>query len=805
MAMPPEREWLPPFNKQRGAYGPEDTIRILLATDNHIGYNERDPIRGQDSINTFREILDLAVKHKVDFILLAGDLFHENKPSRDCLYKVTALLREYTLGDKPVEVELLSDPDQGKAYGFSFPAVNYEDPNFNVAIPVFSIHGNHDDPQGAGQEGALCALDILSVSGLINYMGKFDLPVTSGSNPSNPGGNPSKSKSSSTTNTQSSSSNANNKAPTDPFAEQGIHVRPVLMRKGKTRLGMYGVGNVKDQRMHVELLRNHVKMFMPKDRDDWFNLLLVHQNRAKRGPQEYVPEGLFDDSVDLVVWGHEHDCRIIPEEVAGKKYYITQPGSSVATSLADGEAIEKHIALVQIQGKKFHMTPLPLRTVRPFVIESICLQDEADSSDLDITSQIAITQFLKRKANALIDQANAQWDDRMSALEDEVANASDNTDAEEMLNRMPERMLPLVRMKVDTTGVSEMSNPIRFGQEFAGRVANPRDMLVFTRSRKSTAGARARNAAIAEGMEGVELSIDDPTLTNEEKLSKVRVGTLVEEYLRAQELQLLGERGMGDAIRVFVEKDDIHAIQTHVERSLKTLIKSVSPNEDVEIEEEEVIELLAQAKKDQDQEYAAKERERAAGRGRKEKSKAQPEPDSDADSMTMDVDMGEANGDFNSDFDNNSDEAPPPTAAKKRGAAAKATTSRTAAAAGKAAATKTAAKAKAPAKKPAAKGRGKKKVVSEDDEDEDEVIELDDDEEDEPPPPPKRGGRAAALSQPATKKAPAKRAPAASKASGSKATQSTLTFAPSQRATSSRAAAGRARGRMVVDDDEDDE
>lgn len=28
--------------------------------------------------------------------------------------------------------------------------MNYEDANLNVAIPVFSIHGNHDDPQGAG-------------------------------------------------------------------------------------------------------------------------------------------------------------------------------------------------------------------------------------------------------------------------------------------------------------------------------------------------------------------------------------------------------------------------------------------------------------------------------------------------------------------------------------------------------------------------------------------------------------------------------------------------------------------------------
>lgn len=29
-----------------------------------------------------------------------------------------------------------------------FPVVNYEDPNFNISIPVFSIHGNHDDPAG---------------------------------------------------------------------------------------------------------------------------------------------------------------------------------------------------------------------------------------------------------------------------------------------------------------------------------------------------------------------------------------------------------------------------------------------------------------------------------------------------------------------------------------------------------------------------------------------------------------------------------------------------------------------------------
>ena len=110
--------------------------------------------------------------------------------------------------------------------------------------------------------------------------------------------------------------------------------------------------------------------------------------------------------------------------------------------------------------------------------------------------------------------------------------------------------------KVDTTGVSQTSNPVRFGQDFQGRIANPREVLVFHRSRK-TAGKSAKVV-----IDQPELSIDDPDLTVSEKLAKVRVGTLVKEYLSAQELQLLGEHGMSDAIQIFVDKDDTHAIET---------------------------------------------------------------------------------------------------------------------------------------------------------------------------------------------------------------------------------------------------
>lgn len=103
-----------------------------------------------------------------------------------------------------------------------------------------------------------------------------------------------------------------------------------------------------------------------------------------------------------------------------------------------------------------------------------------------------------------------------------------------------------------------MSNPIRFGQEFTGRIANPRDVLLFHRSKKFTSRSRAGKNDAEEPV----LSIDDPDMSISEKLARVRVGTLVREYLSNQEMQLLGEGGMGDAIQLFVEKDDPHAIQT---------------------------------------------------------------------------------------------------------------------------------------------------------------------------------------------------------------------------------------------------
>ncbi|KAI1291899.1 Double-strand break repair protein MRE11 [Halotydeus destructor] len=62
-----------------------DMFRILIASDIHIGYEEKDKVIGEDSFRTFEEVLQIAKDKNVDFVLLGGDLFHYNKPSQKCL------------------------------------------------------------------------------------------------------------------------------------------------------------------------------------------------------------------------------------------------------------------------------------------------------------------------------------------------------------------------------------------------------------------------------------------------------------------------------------------------------------------------------------------------------------------------------------------------------------------------------------------------------------------------------------------------------------------------------------------------
>ncbi|KDR18710.1 Double-strand break repair protein MRE11 [Zootermopsis nevadensis] len=151
-------------------------------------------------------------------------------------------------------------------------------------MPVFSIHGNHDDPSGYER---VSSLDLLSVSGLVNYFGKWtDLTH--------------------------------------------VEISPLLMRKGATRLALYGLSYLKDERLSRLFGDYKVKMFRPReDQEEWCNVFVLHQNRADRGPKSFIAEEMLPDFLDLVIWGHEHECRIVPEWNDNRRFFVCQPGSEV--------------------------------------------------------------------------------------------------------------------------------------------------------------------------------------------------------------------------------------------------------------------------------------------------------------------------------------------------------------------------------------------------------------------------------------------------------------------------------------------
>ncbi|VTJ75082.1 Hypothetical predicted protein [Marmota monax] len=470
----------------------ENTFKILVATDIHLGFMEKDAVRGNDTFVTLDEILRLAQENEVDFILLGGDLFHENKPSRKTLHTCLELLRKYCMGDRPVQFEIISD--QSVNFGFSkFPWVNYQDGNLNISIPVFSIHGNHDDPTGAD---ALCALDILSCAGFINHFGRS-------------------------------------------MSVEKIDISPVLLQKGTTKIALYGLGSIPDERLYRMFVNKKVTMLRPKeDENSWFNLFVIHQNRSKHGSTNFIPEQFLDDFIDLVIWGHEHECKIAPIKNEQQLFYVSQPGSSVVTSLSPGEAVKKHVGLLRVKGRKMNMQKIPLGTVRQFFMEDVVLANHTDIFNPDnpkVTQ--AIQSFCLEKIEEMLENAERE----------RLGNS-----------RQPEK--PLIRLRVDYSGGFEPFNVLRFSQKFVDRVANPKDVIHFFRHREQ------------KEKTGEEINFGK-LITKPSEGTTLRVEDLVKQYFQTAEknvqLSLLTERGMGEAVQEFVDKEEKDAIEELVKYQLE--------------------------------------------------------------------------------------------------------------------------------------------------------------------------------------------------------------------------------------------
>lgn len=540
----------------------ESIFKILLASDIHLGAHEKDGVRGNDSFATFEEILKIGKDREVDFILLGGDLFDHNVPSPQCLQKCISLLRKYTMGDKPITVSFDSNPEENFKH-CDHKIVNYLDPNLNISIPVYSIHGNHDDPSGFGR---MSALDILSASGLVNYFGKWtDLT--------------------------------------------NVVLKPILMSKGSSRIALYGISNIRDERLHRLFASRSVQFEGVGNHANRFNILVLHQNRVERGPKNYIPEEAIPDFFDLVFWGHEHECRIDPEDNVSKGFCVIQPGSSVATSLSEGEAVPKHVAILKVQGNKYDVEKIKLKTVRPFVFETVTLSDW----NMKIPTQ--------KRTEAVVDYVDKYIRKKMLMK------------AKEQLTGDPNQpTLPLVRLRLIYTEDYQQFNVIRYSQSLTDFIANTTDAVKLI---KDTSVRSKRKPDFVPSMEGVEEDI-----ANEVSVEDITERILEESLGTKNSLSVLLARALTIGVKSFCEKDDKEALGDIVYARM-TKVKEQLKNENINEDNiKEKITLLKESSVDRKEKIEDEARELLASDTRSDRAKPSTVRDTRADASGSDDDFG---------------------------------------------------------------------------------------------------------------------------------------------------------------------
>ncbi|MES1904010.1 MAG: Double-strand break repair protein mre11a, partial [Paramarteilia canceri] len=146
----------------------------------------------------------IAQKFEADVILHGGDLYHHNRPSKYTEKKCMELIKQYTFGSKK---KLFSIIKSDRSF-------NFDDPNLDVAYPIFAIHGNHDDRAGAKR---ISAIDVLDSAGLVNLIGCND------------------------------------------NVSSELVIKPIVLQKGATKLAIYGLGSIRDERLYRQFERGQVR------------------------------------------------------------------------------------------------------------------------------------------------------------------------------------------------------------------------------------------------------------------------------------------------------------------------------------------------------------------------------------------------------------------------------------------------------------------------------------------------------------------------------------------------------------------
>jgi hypothetical protein len=77
-------------------------------------------------------------------------------------------------------------------------------------------------------------------------------------------------------------------------------------------------------------------------------------------------------------------------------FFISILGSTIQTSLSEGEQLQKHVGILHIYKKTFKMHQRPLQTVRQFYFVDIHLTDHIDEKALKTLSNTKLEQKLDK-------------------------------------------------------------------------------------------------------------------------------------------------------------------------------------------------------------------------------------------------------------------------------------------------------------------------------------------------------------------------------------------------------------------------
>lgn len=536
-----------------------------------------------------------------------------------------------------------------------------------------------------------------------------------------------------------------------------IQIKPVLLQKGRTKVALYGMSNVRDERLFRTFRDGKVKFFQPgQQKSDWFNIMSVHQNHHAYTETGYLPENFLPDFLDFVVWGHEHECLIDPTYNPETSFHVMQPGSSVATSLAVGEAKPKQVAILSVTGRDFKTENIRLKSVRPFVMREIVLQDEPEAVKLakKTNNRTEVTRFLERIVHEMIDEAYEEWEEAQG---------------EEERGEDDEPPLPLIRLRVENTppegGLFECENPQRFSNRFNDKVANVNDVVQFHRKKKTSTRTTAS---------GVELP--DQEVLQDLSIDTVRVQKIIKEFLAKQTLTILPQNLFSDAVAQFVDKDDKNAMDDFLVQNLAKQVDQLMSMDNAD--EDDLQSAMNDGK-------AKLEKLFEAGQFRIQRTGRKPKPDgwdSDLDghwndqpqAIVREVEVGNNTHQDDEGGDNDDDDGASIVSAPRGGRGGRGSRGSRGGRGGRTNATTSRGSTNGTKAAPAAKSRSKKKVVEESDED-DEDIEMPDGDDDESQPglfltqaseaPKTRGSKRSAPAPVApTRRAPTRSTPAANQA-----------------------------------------